>query len=60
MLTEDLVQNGLHAGKLAQRLGEEMGGGGGGRSDVATAGGRDPEQLDAALALAKELLREQQ
>jgi alanyl-tRNA synthetase len=60
MLTEDLVQNGLHAGKLAQRLGEEMGGGGGGRPDVATAGGRDPEQLDAALALAKELLREQQ
>ncbi|MCH7718583.1 MAG: alanine--tRNA ligase [Chloroflexi bacterium] len=60
MLTDDLVQNGLHAGNLAQRLGEEMGAGGGGRPDVATAGGRDPEQLDAALALAKSLLREQQ
>ena len=57
MLTPDLVKGGLHAGKLAQRLGKEMGAGGGGRPDVATAGGRDPKRLDAALKLAKSLLR---
>ncbi|MCH8816093.1 MAG: hypothetical protein IH957_13575, partial [Chloroflexi bacterium] len=44
-------------GKLAQQLGKEMGAGGGGRPDVATAGGRDPKRLDAALKLAKSLLR---
>jgi alanyl-tRNA synthetase len=33
-----------------------MGAGGGGRSDVATAGGKDASRLDAALAKARELL----
>ena len=58
MLTPDLVDGGLHAGKIAKELGKEMGAGGGGRPDVATAGGKDPERLDAALAKAKVLLRE--
>ncbi|MCH7488422.1 MAG: alanine--tRNA ligase, partial [Chloroflexi bacterium] len=57
MLTPDRVQAGLHAGKLAKQLGKEMGAGGGGRPDTATAGGREPASLDAALAKAKELLR---
>ncbi|MGB2695514.1 MAG: alanine--tRNA ligase [Dehalococcoidia bacterium] len=57
MLTPDLVQSGLDAAKLAKQLGKEMGAGGGGRPDVATAGGRDPERLDAALAKARELLQ---
>ena len=56
MLTADHVAAGLHAGKLAQQLGKMMGAGGGGRPDVATAGGRDASQLDAALAKARELL----
>jgi alanyl-tRNA synthetase len=56
MLTPDRVEAGLHAGKLAQQLGKEMGAGGGGRSDVATAGGKDASRLDAALAKARELL----
>jgi alanyl-tRNA synthetase len=55
MLTDDRVKAGLHAGKLAQQLGKEMGGGGGGRPDVATAGG-EPDRIDAALAKARELL----
>jgi alanyl-tRNA synthetase len=56
MLTADRVKAGLHAGKLAQQLGKEMGAGGGGRADVATAGGKDASRLDAALAKARELL----
>jgi alanyl-tRNA synthetase len=56
MLTPDQVAGGLHAGKLAQQLGKEMGAGGGGRPDVATAGGKDASRLDAALAKARELL----
>ncbi|MCH7699213.1 MAG: alanine--tRNA ligase [Chloroflexi bacterium] len=59
MLTPDQVEAGYHAGKLAKALGKEMGAGGGGRPDVATAGGREPESLDAALAKAKDLLLQQ-
>jgi len=55
MLTADLVQRGLHAGKLAKEIGGAMGAGGGGRPDVATAGG-DPSRLDEGLAKARELL----
>jgi alanyl-tRNA synthetase len=56
MLTDDQVMAGRHAGKLAQQLGKEMGAGGGGRADIATAGGKDASRLDAALAKARELL----
>ena len=59
MLTPDQVEAGYHAGKLAKELGKEMGAGGGGRPDVATAGGREPDSLDAALSKAKELLLQQ-
>ena len=59
MLTPDQVDAGYHAGKLAKELGKEMGAGGGGRPDVATAGGREPDSLDAALSKAKELLLQQ-
>ena len=59
MLTPDRVDAGLHAGKLAKQLGKEMGAGGGGRADVATAGGREASSLDAALSKARELLRQQ-
>ncbi|OGO50522.1 MAG: alanine--tRNA ligase [Chloroflexi bacterium RBG_16_68_14] len=58
MLTDDLVKKGLHAGKLADQIGKEMGAGGGGRPDMGTAGG-DPERRQAGLALARELLRSQ-
>jgi len=39
------------AGKLVQEVAKAVGGGGGGRPDLAQAGGKDPEKLDAALAL---------
>ncbi|MEX0786439.1 MAG: alanine--tRNA ligase [Dehalococcoidia bacterium] len=56
MLTPDQVQAGLDAAFIAKQLGREMGAGGGGRPDIATAGGREPSSLDAALAKAREIL----
>ncbi|GAB4200546.1 MAG: alanine--tRNA ligase [Wenzhouxiangellaceae bacterium] len=40
----------LHAGQLAGFVAEQVGGKGGGRPDMAQAGGNDPSQLSAALA----------
>ncbi|MDD3807066.1 MAG: alanine--tRNA ligase, partial [Candidatus Marinimicrobia bacterium] len=40
VVTEDLVKKGYHAGKLAKRIGQELGGGGGGRPHMAIAGGK--------------------
>jgi alanyl-tRNA synthetase len=59
MVTADLVKQGYHAGQLVKALAQLVGGGGGGRPDVAQAGGRDTSKLDAALAQAKTLLSQQ-
>jgi alanyl-tRNA synthetase len=48
-LTRDLVQKGLKAGEIVRSIGVVMGGGGGGRPDLAQAGGKDPARLDDAL-----------
>jgi alanyl-tRNA synthetase len=47
-VTKDLTRR-FHAGKLVQEVARAVGGGGGGRPDLAQAGGRDPAALDAAL-----------
>jgi alanyl-tRNA synthetase len=47
-LTPDLTKR-LHAGKIAQTVAKRLGGSGGGRPDLAEAGGKDPEQLDNVL-----------
>ena len=47
-VTEDLAPT-LPAGKLVRELARAIGGGGGGKSDLAEAGGRDPSRLDEAL-----------
>ena len=39
----------LPAGDLVRSLGKIIGGGGGGRPDMAEAGGKNPERLDEAL-----------
>ncbi|NMA08025.1 MAG: alanine--tRNA ligase [Clostridiales bacterium] len=46
----DAVKMGAHAGKLVKAAAAIVGGGGGGRPDSASAGGRNPEKLDEALA----------
>lgn len=50
-VSEDLIsEKGLKAGALVGDLGRMVGGGGGGQPNLATAGGRQPENLDKALA----------
>lgn len=59
MVTLDLVQQGYHAGNLVKALAQIVGGGGGGRPDMAQAGGRDVNKLDTALAQVRPLVRQQ-
>jgi alanyl-tRNA synthetase len=47
-ITKDLTKR-LHAGKIAQEVAGRVGGSGGGRADLAEAGGKDPGQLAGAL-----------
>jgi alanyl-tRNA synthetase len=48
-VTPDLVSRGLHAGKMVKEIAPLVGGGGGGRPEMATAGGKDPSRLQEAL-----------
>ncbi|MBI2469585.1 MAG: alanine--tRNA ligase [Candidatus Rokubacteria bacterium] len=48
-VTKDLTGR-FHAGKLVQEIARGVDGGGGGRPDLAQAGGKNPEGLDGALA----------
>ncbi len=57
-VTDDLVKRGLKAGDLVKQVAQVVGGGGGGRPQLATAGGRDPGKLDEALAKVVNLVRE--
>jgi alanyl-tRNA synthetase len=58
--TKDVVnKRGVHAGNLVRELAKMVGGGGGGRPDMAQAGGRDADKLPAALAKVPELLKAQ-
>jgi alanyl-tRNA synthetase len=59
VVTPDLVKRGYHAGNLVKALAPLMGGGGGGRPDMAQAGGRDAALLDATLAQVGQLLAAQ-
>jgi alanyl-tRNA synthetase len=54
-VTKDLTSR-LEAGKIIRPLAECVGGSGGGRPDMAEAGGKNPEKLDAALSEAYSLV----
>ena len=58
MVTPDLVARGLHAGNIARDTAKVMGGGGGGRPEMAQAGGKQPEKLDEALRGVPGLVRQ--
>ncbi|HZK43781.1 MAG TPA: alanine--tRNA ligase [Syntrophomonadaceae bacterium] len=55
-VSKDLVEKGLHAGKIVGAAAKVAGGGGGGRPDMAQAGGRDIDKLGEALAKAKDMV----
>ncbi|KGX88969.1 alanine--tRNA ligase [Pontibacillus litoralis] len=52
-VSKDLMERGFHAGHLIKEAATRCGGGGGGRPDMAQAGGKNPEQVTEALQYAK-------
>ena len=56
VLGQTRVEAGMNAGQMVRTLGKEIQGGGGGQPHFATAGGKNPDGLDKALMVAKELL----
>lgn len=57
--TPDLLKEGIHAGNLVSEVARLVGGGGGGRPDMAQAGGKEPSALPAALGEVENLIRKQ-
>ena len=55
-VTDDLVEKGYHAGNMIKQIARIAGGGGGGKADMAQAGGKDPSKVKDALAFAETLL----
>ncbi|MFS0591076.1 alanine--tRNA ligase [Cytobacillus horneckiae] len=56
-VTDDLIKQGYHAGKVIKEVATRCGGGGGGRPDMAQAGGKDPAKLDSALQFVEEWVK---
>ncbi|ADL11958.1 alanine--tRNA ligase [Acetohalobium arabaticum] len=56
LVTDDLVDEGYNAGQIIGEVARVAGGGGGGRPDMAQAGGSQPDKLDAAFKKARELI----
>jgi alanyl-tRNA synthetase len=59
MASKEVVSRGIHMGEVIKKTAQVVGGGGGGRPDMAQAGGKNPQKLDDALRTAKETVRKQ-
>lgn len=59
MATDQAMKQGAHAGNLIKGIAALVGGGGGGRPNMAQAGGKNPAGVDDAIAKAKEVLESQ-
>ena len=59
MASEEAMKKGAHAGNLVKGIAKEVGGGGGGRPNMAQAGGKKPEGVADALAKVAEVVSEQ-
>jgi alanyl-tRNA synthetase len=57
MVTSDLLEKGLHAGEIVKQVAGVTGGGGGGRADMAQAGGKDKSKIDEALGVVRNIVR---
>ncbi|QDS35045.1 alanine--tRNA ligase [Brevibacillus brevis] len=58
-VTKDLMDQGIHAGKIIKEVATRCGGGGGGRPDMAQAGGKDPSKLQEALDAVVDFVKSQ-
>jgi alanyl-tRNA synthetase len=58
-VTPDLVAGGVHAHKIIKEVARIVGGGGGGKPELAQAGGKDPAALPGALQMVKKLITDQ-
>ena len=59
MATDDAMKKGVHAGNLIKEIASLVGGGGGGRPNMAQAGGKNPAGIDAAIEKVKEVVEVQ-
>lgn len=59
MATDDVVKKGAHAGNLIREVAKIAGGSGGGRPNMAQAGGKDVSKIDEALGKTAEFLKSQ-
>ena len=59
MATDDAMKKGAHAGNLIKAIAGKVGGGGGGRPNMAQAGGKNPAGISDAIAEAKVALEGQ-
>ncbi|AAO35638.1 alanine--tRNA ligase [Clostridium tetani] len=56
MATKEAVAKGAHCGKIIKEVASIAGGGGGGRPDMAQAGGKNPEKAEEAIAKVEDIL----
>ena len=59
MVTDDVMKKGAHAGNLIKGIAALVGGGGGGRPNMAQAGGKNPAGIPDAIAKVAEVLEAQ-
>ena len=59
MATDGAMKKGAHAGNLIKEVASIVGGGGGGRPNLAQAGGKNPAKIPEALAHAKTVMEQQ-
>jgi alanyl-tRNA synthetase len=57
-VSTELTKRGLHAGKIANAVGQRLGGKGGGRPESAQGGGKNKAELGAALGMVTKLVSE--
>jgi alanyl-tRNA synthetase len=58
MATKNAVNKGIHCGKIVKEVASIAGGGGGGRPDMAQAGGKLPEKLDEAIGKVEKIMED--
>ena len=57
--TDGAMKQGAHAGNLVKGIAQIVGGGGGGRPNMAQAGGKNPDKIPEAIAKVAELVEGQ-